>query len=110
MNSIHKFKLEGISGEEIDFARFMGKKIIVANAASQCGYTPEYQQLQELCEEFKDRVVAVGFPCDDFGGQEPGTNEEIQEFCTTAYGANFPIAAKVGIKQRPHSIYERQEL
>lgn len=106
MHSIHKFKAEGIVGEEIDFARYKGRKIIVVNVASECGYTPQYRQLQELYEEFKDRVVVVGFPCNDFGGQEPGSNEEIKEFCTTNYGVSFPMAAKVGIKRRPHPIYE----
>ena len=106
MNSIHKFKVEGIRGEEIDFAQFRGRKIIVANVASKCGYTPQYQQLQELYEEFKDSVVAVGFPCNDFGGQEPGSNAEIKEFCTTIYGVSFPMAAKIGIIRNPHPIYE----
>ena len=106
MNSIHKFKVEGIRGEEIDFARYKGKKIIVVNVASQCGYTPQYQQFQELYEEFKNRLVIVGFPCNDFGGQEPGTNDEIMEFCTTNYNVSFPMAAKAGIKRNTHPIYE----
>ena len=106
MNSIHKFKVEGIAGEEIDFARYKGRKIIVVNVASECGYTPQYQQLQELYEEFKDSVAIVGFPCNDFGGQEPGSNEEIKEFCTTNYGVSFPMAAKISIQRRPHPIYE----
>ena len=106
MHSIHKFKVEGIRGEEIDFAHFKGRKIIVANVASECGNTPQYLQLQELYEEFKDSLVIVGFPCNDFGGQEPGSNEEIEEFCTRKYGVSFPMAAKIGIKRQAHPIYE----
>ncbi len=106
VNSIHKFKAEGIRGEEIDFARFAGRKIIVVNVASACGCTPQYGQLQELYEEYKDKLVVVGFPSNDFGGQEPGANEEIQEFCTTKYGVRFPMAAKVGVVKSPHPIYE----
>ena len=79
---------------------------MVVNVASQCGYTPQYQQLQELYEEFKDNVVIVGFPCDDFGGQEPGNNEQIMRFCTTTYGVGFPMAAKTGIIRKAHPIYE----
>ena len=107
MNSIHRFKVEGIDGEEIDFAQFDGKKIIVVNVASECGYTAQYQQLQELYEEFKERLVIVGFPSNDFGGQEPGTNQEIQNFCTTRYSVNFPLTSKITIKDvSPHPVYE----
>lgn len=107
MNSIHRFKVEGIEGEEIDFARFDGKKIIVVNVASECGYTPQYQQLQELQEEFKDRLVIVGFPSNDFGGQEPGSNPEIRNFCTTRYSVAFPLTSKITIKgASPHPVYK----
>ena len=106
MSSIHKFKVDGIRGAEIDFAQFRGRKIIVANVASQCGYTPQYQQWQELYEEFKDSLVIVGFPCHAFGGQEAGSNEEIKEFCTVNYGVSFPMSAKIGIKRKAHPIYE----
>ena len=91
MASIYQFKAEGIGGEEIDFADFEGKKLLIVNVASECGYTPQYQQLQELYEEFKDKLVVIGFPSNDFGGQEPGTNGEIRAFCTTRFGVNFPI-------------------
>lgn len=113
MESIHQFKIEGIEGEEIDFARFKGKKIIVVNVASECGYTPQYQQLQELYQEFQDKLVIVGFPCNDFGGQEPGSNEQIREFCTRRYGVTFPLSAKVSVKgAAAHPVYQwlaRQE-
>lgn len=98
LDSIHQFKVESIEGAEIDFARFAGRKIMVVNVASECGFTPQYQQLQELYSEFKDKLVIVGFPSNDFGGQEPGSNEEIKAFCTRRYGVTFPLGAKVEIK------------
>lgn len=106
MNSIHAFTVEGIDGKEIRFADFRGKKILVVNVASECGLTPQYEQLQELFTEFQDKVVVVGFPSNDFGGQEPGTNEAIQSFCTIRFGVTFPLAAKVSIKGPDiHPIY-----
>ncbi len=107
MTSIHKFKIEGIDGKEIDFSGFKGKKILIVNVASECGFTPQYQQLQELHEEFKDILVVIGFPSNDFGGQEPGNNLEIQEFCSLNYGIKFQLTTKVNIKTSPrHPIYE----
>lgn len=97
MNSIHQFAIEGISGEEINFADFEGKKIIVVNVASECGFTPQYQQLQELYEEFNDKLVVVGFPSNDFGGQEPGSDEAIRSFCTRRYGVSFPLSTKISV-------------
>lgn len=106
MSSIHQFKVAGISKEEIDFAEFGGRKILVVNVASECGYTPQYQQLQELYEYFKDKLVVVGFPCNDFGGQEPGDTSTIQQFCERNYGVSFPLAAKIKIKSTdPHPLY-----
>ncbi|MFK7934953.1 MAG: glutathione peroxidase [Saprospiraceae bacterium] len=102
-NSIHKFRIAGIDGKEIDFAAFAGKKIMVVNVASECGYTPQYQQLQELYDNYQDRLVIVGCPCNDFGGQEPGTEQDIQNFCTIRYGVTFPLTQKVSIKGNPPS-------
>jgi len=79
---------------------------MVVNVASECGFTPQYQQLQELYQEFRDKLVIVGFPSNDFGGQEPGTNEAIRAFCTQRYGVDFPLAAKINIKGSPHPIYQ----
>ena len=114
MASIHKFKVEGIGGEEIDFASFAGKKVLVVNVASECGFTPQYQQLEELYEEFQDKLAIVGFPSNDFGGQEPGTNEEIRSFCSVNFGVKFPLSVKIAIKSPPvHPMYEwltRKEL
>ncbi len=101
MNTIHTFKVESIEGGEIDFARFMGKKIIIVNVASACGFTPQYGQLQELYEGFRDKLTIVGFPANNFGGQEPGSNQEIREFCSLRYGVSFPMAAKIDISTHP---------
>lgn len=101
MNSIHTFKVEGIDGELIDLADFKGKKMMVVNVASECGYTPQYQQMQELYEEFGERLVIIGFPANNFGGQEPGKNSEIREFCSLRYGVTFPLSAKIDITTHP---------
>ena len=98
MNSIHKFTVASIEGEEIDFANFKGKKIMVVNVASECGFTPQYQQLQELSEQFPEQLVIVGFPANNFGAQEPGSNQEIHAFCTARFGVTFPLTVKVSVK------------
>ncbi|TNE51627.1 MAG: glutathione peroxidase [Bacteroidetes bacterium] len=102
MRTIHGFDVDGLEGERIDFAAFAGKKVLIVNVASECGYTPQYQQLQELYTVFQDRLVVVGFPSNDFGGQEPGNAEDIRQFCTRRYGVTFPLAAKVQIRE-PHT-------
>jgi glutathione peroxidase len=96
--SIHSFKVKSIDGGQIDFSKYKGKKILVVNTASQCGYTPQYASLQKVYSQYKDKLVIVGFPCNQFGGQEPGTNAEIVEFCEKNYGVNFPLADKVDVK------------
>lgn len=96
--SIYDFKVPGLSGGTIDFAQFKGKKILIVNTASKCGNTPQYSDLEKLYEKYKDKLVIVGFPANNFGQQEPGTNSEIQEFCTKNYGVTFPMAAKVSVK------------
>jgi glutathione peroxidase len=96
--SIYDFKVPGLSGGTIDFSKFKGKKILVVNTASKCGNTPQYASLEKLYEKYKDKLVIVGFPANNFGQQEPGTNGEIQEFCTKNYGVSFPMAEKVSVK------------
>lgn len=96
--TIYDFKVPSIDGKTIDFAQFKGKKILIVNTASKCGYTPQYEGLQKLYNTYKDKLVIVGFPANNFGGQEPGTNNEIQNFCKKNYGVTFPIAAKVSVK------------
>jgi glutathione peroxidase len=96
--SIHNFKVEALDGGIIDFASFKGKKILIVNTASECGYTPQYEELEALYKKYQDKLVIVGFPANNFGGQEPGTNLQIQEFCKKNYGVSFPMAAKISVK------------
>jgi glutathione peroxidase len=98
VNSIHSFKVKSIEGKTIDFASFKGKKILVVNTASKCGYTPQYDALQKVYNQYKDKLVIVGFPANNFGGQEPGSDSEIQDFCKANYGVSFPMASKVSVK------------
>lgn len=97
-SSIYDFKVPGIDGNEIDFSKYKGKKIMVVNTASKCGNTPQYAELEKLYEKYKDKLVIVGFPANNFGGQEPGSNLEIKEFCTKNYGVTFPMADKISVK------------
>jgi glutathione peroxidase len=96
--SIHGFTVKGIDGKDIKLSSFKGKKILVVNTASKCGYTPQYEALEKVYEQYKDKLVIIGFPCNQFGGQEPGTNQEIVEFCKKNYGVTFPLADKVDVK------------
>ncbi|HEY0067008.1 MAG TPA: glutathione peroxidase [Flavisolibacter sp.] len=96
-SSIYDFKVSGLNGDEIDFSKFKGKKILIVNTASECGYTPQYADLQKLHEKYKDKLVVIGFPANNFMGQEPGTNEQIKDFCQKNYGVTFPLAQKVSV-------------
>lgn len=96
--SIYEYKVESLSGDTIDFSDFKGKKILVVNTASECGFTPQYEELEKLYESYKDKLVIVGFPANNFGGQEPGSNHQIATFCQKNYGVTFPMAAKVSVK------------
>lgn len=98
INSIHSFKVKSIDGKTIDFSSFKGKKILVVNTASKCGYTPQYDALQKVYNQYKDKLVIVGFPANNFGGQEPGSDSEIQDFCKANYGVSFPMASKISVK------------
>ena len=97
-SNIYKFKVEGLEGNKIDFKKFKGKKILIVNTASKCGYTPQYEELQKLYSQYSNKLVVVGFPANNFGGQEPGSASEIKEFCKRNYGVTFPMAAKVSVK------------
>jgi glutathione peroxidase len=97
--SIHEFKVESISGESYDFSNLKGKKVMIVNTASKCGLTPQYEQLEALYQKYKDNnFIIVGFPSNDFMGQEPGTNEEIVAFCKKNYGVTFPMMSKVKVQ------------
>ena len=96
--SVYDFKVDALDGGSIDLAAYKGKKILIVNTASECGNTPQYEELEELYNKYKDRLVVIGFPANNFGGQEPGSNEEISAFCKKNYGVSFPMAAKVSVK------------
>jgi glutathione peroxidase len=96
--SIYDFKVEGLEGGTIDFSKFKGKKILIVNTASKCGYTPQYADLEKLYEQYKDNLVIVGFPANNFMFQEPKGNKDIAEFCQKNYGVKFPMAAKISVK------------
>lgn len=96
--SIYDFKVPSLDGKQINFADYKGKKILVVNTASKCGNTPQYETLEKLYETHKDKLVIVGFPANNFGGQEPGSNGEIEEFCKKNYGVTFPMAEKISVK------------
>jgi glutathione peroxidase len=92
--SVYEFKVTGLDGSNIDLAKYKGKKILIVNTASKCGYTPQYADLEALYTKYKDKLVVIGFPANNFGQQEPGTSQEITEFCTKNYGVTFPMAEK----------------
>lgn len=96
--SIYEFKVEALDGSTIDFADFKGKKILIVNTASKCGFTKQYEELEELYKQYKDKLVIIGFPANNFMSQEPGSNNEIAEFCKKNYGVSFPMAAKISVK------------
>ena len=96
--AVLNFKMTGLDGKEVDLAQYQGKVVLFVNVASKCGYTPQYEQLQALYKKHnKDGLVIIGVPCNQFGRQEPGTNKEIAEFCTSEYGVTFPMLAKVDV-------------
>jgi glutathione peroxidase len=97
--SAHDFQMKAIDGKDVALASFKGKPVLFVNVASRCGYTPQYKGLEALYRKYKDRgLVVVGVPANNFGGQEPGSNEEIQQFCTRNYDVTFPMMAKVSVK------------
>ncbi len=100
--TIYQFKVKTLEGQDFDFATLKGKKIMVVNTASECGFTPQYKGLEELYQKHKDKnFVIIGFPCNDFGGQEPGNATEIRGFCTKNYGVTFPLMEKVSVVTAP---------
>jgi glutathione peroxidase len=104
--SLYNIEINSISGDKINLADYKGKKILFVNVASECGFTPQYEGLQELYELYKDKLMIIGVPSNQFGGQEPGTAEQIQSFCKLNYGVTFLITEKVDVKgKNQHPLY-----
>lgn len=96
--SVHEFKMKSLEGKEVDLSKYKGKVLVIVNVASQCGATPQYAQLQEIFEKYGPQGVEVlGFPCNQFGKQEPGTAKEIREFCSSNYDVTFDMFAKIDV-------------
>jgi len=96
---LYKFKMKDIDGKDVKLKKYKGDVLLIVNTASKCGYTPQYESLQAVYDKYKSQGLEIlGFPTNNFGGQEPGTNEEIKEFCTTKYKVTFPMFAKISVK------------
>lgn len=106
--NIYQFKVEDLTGKTFDFATLKGKKILVVNTASKCGLTPQYKDLEKIYKEYKnENFVIIGFPANNFGQQEPGTNAEIETFCEMNYGVTFPMMGKISVKGSDmHPVYQ----
>ncbi len=105
--SVYGIALNTLNGQKaIDFGSFKGKKILIVNTASKCGFTPQYKDLQALSDKYKDKLVVIGCPCNQFGAQEPGDSSQIQEFCQINYGVSFTISEKLDVKgKQQHPLY-----
>ena len=104
--SLYNISINSITGEPINFEDFKGKKILIVNTASECGFTGQYEDLEKLYKTYKDKLVVIGVPCNQFGGQEPGTLTEIQSFCEVNYGVTFLLTEKVDVKgEGQHPLY-----
>lgn len=106
--NLHDFKVLDINGDQFDMSKLKGKKVLLVNTASECGLTPQYQVLEEVFQEFGgEDFVIIGFPANNFGAQEPGSNEEIKSFCQKNYGVSFPMMAKISVKgEDQHELYQ----
>jgi len=103
---IYQFNIKGIDGKVIDLAQFKGRKMLLVNVASECGYTKQYKDLEELHKKYQDKLIIIGFPCNQFGGQEPGTENEIASFCQKNFGVSFLLTQKIEVKgTNQHPIY-----
>lgn len=98
-NDFYSFEIQTLTGDQFDFSQLKGKKVLIVNTASKCGYTPQYEDLQKLYEKYGgEKFVILGFPANNFMNQEPGTDEEIAEFCKINYGVTFPMMSKISVK------------
>lgn len=105
-SELYSIEIKDLKGNKLDLNQFKDKKLLIVNVASECGYTKQYDQLQELFEIFGEKINILACPCNDFGGQEPGDHESIYQFCSINYGVTFPITEKVKIIQQPHELYK----
>jgi glutathione peroxidase len=107
MDSIYDFKINSLEGELIDFSKYKGKTLLIVNVASKCGFTPQYTELQQLQTQYGGKVTVLGFPANNFGGQEPGTSLEIAQFCEKNYGVTFQMFEKISVKgSDQHPLYQ----
>ncbi len=104
---LYDFNLTALDGSTVDFSRYKGKTLLIVNTASECGYTPQYADLQKVHELYKDKITILGFPANNFGGQEPGTNAQIASFCQKNYGVTFQMFEKISVKGADqHPLYQ----
>lgn len=96
--NFYDFKIDSLEGKQIDFSQYKGKTLLIVNTASKCGYTPQYEELQKMHELYGNKITILGFPANNFGGQEPGTNLQIAEFCKANYGVTFQMFEKISVK------------
>lgn len=105
--SIYDLKARNIKGEEVSFEEFKNKVLLIVNTASKCGFTPQYEGLENLYNKYKDDLVVLAFPCNQFGSQEPGSNEEIQQFCDLTFKTSFPLFDKIDVNgENTHEVYK----
>lgn len=106
LSNFYDFKIDSIDGKQIDFSQYKGKTLLIVNTASKCGYTPQYEELQKMQELYGKKITILGFPANNFGGQEPGTNLQIAEFCKANYGVTFQMFEKISVKGKDqHPLY-----
>ena len=104
--SIYKIQINDIKGNLIDLNKFKGKYLLLVNVASKCGFTKQYQSLEKLYQKYKDNLIVIGLPCNQFGGQEPGSEEEIHQFCSNEYNISFLLTEKISVKGKDqHDLY-----
>jgi glutathione peroxidase len=103
----YDFKVKTLEGKDFDFSSLKGRKVMIVNVASKCGNTPQYEDLEKMYEQYQGKLVIIGFPANNFAGQEPGSPEEIRKFCTETYGVTFPLMEKISVKgDDMHAVYK----
>jgi len=107
VSTFYDIEINTINGDLLNLNSFKGKYVLIVNVASKCGFTSQYESLQKLYDQNKDKLVVIGVPCNQFGSQEPGTSSEIKSFCTLNYGVTFPITEKIDVKgKNQHNLYK----